>query len=36
LYPTKIDYLKLGENYRQIDEWKWEGERQWEQLRMNP
>ncbi|KAK1748196.1 pyridoxamine 5'-phosphate oxidase family protein [Skeletonema marinoi] len=37
LYPTKIDYLKLGENYRQIDEWKWEGgESQWEQLRMNP
>ncbi|KAL7525595.1 hypothetical protein ACHAXR_002422 [Thalassiosira sp. AJA248-18] len=21
LYPTKIDYLKLGDNYRQIDEW---------------
>jgi pyridoxamine 5'-phosphate oxidase len=37
LYPTKIDYLKLGENYKQIDEWKWEGEKsQWEQLRMNP
>lgn len=38
LYPTKIDYLKLGENYRQIDEWKWDGdgESQWKQVRMNP
>ncbi|KAL7496936.1 hypothetical protein ACHAWT_008796 [Skeletonema menzelii] len=37
LYPTKIDYLKLGENYRQVDEWKWDGDKsQWEQLRMNP
>lgn len=37
LYPTKIDYLKLGENYKQVDEWKWNGdESQWEQLRMNP
>lgn len=41
LYPTKIDYLKLGENYRQIDEWKWNGgddndNSHWEQVRMNP
>ena len=39
LYPTKIDYLKLGENYRQIDEWTWDGDgdkSQWEQMRMNP
>ena len=39
LYPTKIDYLKLGENYRQIDEWKWndgDDNSQWEQVRMNP
>ena len=37
LYPTKIDYLKLGENYKQIDEWIWEEhESQWEQVRMNP
>lgn len=37
LYPTKIDYLKLGENYRQVDEWKWDGDAsQWEQARMNP
>lgn len=39
LYPTKIDYLRLGENYRQIDEWTWDGDgdkSQWEQMRMNP
>ena len=39
LYPTKIDYLKLGENYRQIDEWKWndgDDKSRWEQERMNP
>lgn len=21
LYPTKVDYLRLGDNYRQVDEW---------------
>jgi len=23
LYPTKVDYLRLGDNFRQVDEWEW-------------
>ncbi|KAL7471656.1 hypothetical protein ACHAXS_011943 [Conticribra weissflogii] len=23
LYPTRVDYLRLGDNFRQVDEWEW-------------
>lgn len=40
LYPTKIDYLRLGDNYRQVDEWEWGGDDasgcQWKSKRVNP
>ena len=40
LYPTKIDYLRLGDNFRQVDEWSSDrassvGAR-WTSLRVNP
>jgi len=38
-YPAKIDYLRLGDNYRQIDEWDWgDGDRgcHWKSMRVNP
>jgi len=42
LYPSKIDYLRLTDNYRQVDEWDWVGdgggcsERHWKSMRVNP
>ena len=38
LYPTKIDYLRLGDNYRQVDEWDLGGENVggWKSRRVNP
>lgn len=39
LYPTKVDYLRLGDNYRQVDEWDWgdaDDECQWKSMRVNP
>eukprot|EP00571_Detonula_confervacea_P003932 CAMPEP_0172326324 /NCGR_PEP_ID=MMETSP1058-20130122/56189_1 /TAXON_ID=83371 /ORGANISM="Detonula confervacea, Strain CCMP 353" /LENGTH=377 /DNA_ID=CAMNT_0013043077 /DNA_START=24 /DNA_END=1157 /DNA_ORIENTATION=- len=42
LYPTKIDYLRLGDNYRQVDEWDWgdadatAGGCRWKSMRVNP
>eukprot|EP00585_Thalassiosira_rotula_P025314 CAMPEP_0196234038 /NCGR_PEP_ID=MMETSP0913-20130531/4252_1 /TAXON_ID=49265 /ORGANISM="Thalassiosira rotula, Strain GSO102" /LENGTH=241 /DNA_ID=CAMNT_0041514989 /DNA_START=51 /DNA_END=776 /DNA_ORIENTATION=+ len=40
LYPSKIDYLRLTDNYRQIDEWDWGGDgcsgRHWKSMRVNP
>ena len=38
LYPTKIDYLRLGDNYRQVDELDWGGENVggWKSRRVNP
>lgn len=44
LYPTKIDYLRLGDNFRQIDEWQWNvesgddtgGGYMWNSMRVNP
>ena len=35
LYPTHVDYLRLGDNYRQVDEWK-SSELHWNSLRVNP
>ena len=34
LYPSTIDYLRLGDNYRQIDEW--EERCRWKSMRVNP
>ena len=34
LYPSTIDYLRLGDNYRQIDEW--EESCRWKSMRVNP
>jgi len=39
LYPVKIDYLRLTDNYRQIDEWDWSGGGggcHWKSMRVNP
>lgn len=40
LYPTKIDYLRLGDNFRQVDEWDWSDdggeECRWKSKRVNP
>ncbi|EJK77074.1 hypothetical protein THAOC_01110 [Thalassiosira oceanica] len=40
LYPTKIDYLRLGDNFRQVDEWSDYGpssvRSRWRSIRVNP
>ena len=40
LYPTKIDYLRLGDNFRQVDEWSNDGpsgvSSRWRSTRVNP
>ena len=44
LFPTKIDYLRLGDNFRQVDELEWGGEEandsdarcHWRSIRVNP
>ena len=42
LYPTKIDYLRLGDNFRQVDAWDCgddgaeAGDCQWKSMRVNP
>ena len=33
LYPTAIDYLRLGDNFRQVDKWD---KRKWASLWVNP
>ena len=33
LYPTAIDYLRLGDNFRQVDRWD---DGQWTSKRVNP
>eukprot|EP01082_Thalassiosira_pseudonana_P012141 g10877.t1 g10877 contig40:18354-19718(+) len=37
LYPTNVDYLRLGDNYRQLDEWDESDDKcHWSSLRTNP
>lgn len=35
LYPTVVDYLRLGDNFRQVDNWE-AGDGQWNSVRVNP
>ena len=35
LYPTSVNYLKLGDNYSQVSQWE-SNECQWKSVRVNP
>ncbi len=36
LCPTRVDYLRLTDNYRQVDEWSRDSHKGWKSIRVNP